>query len=182
MSRSIFVSSLLLRLVPPPVQQDIEAKIREVMSKGTPPSEEDVKNILSIIGLGKKEATSKKEEPFSEEYIKLGLWWRRQTKLQITDYKTKASATFAYVDKKIFTPTKFEIGKIVYWKDEKIPQTLKNDEGIVLEPKSHCYLTQIVLDPRYSHLHCLPKKKYSKYNFIRECGLLRKSYEIEYLK
>lgn len=115
----------------------------------------------------------------TEEFLKMKHWWNQQEKVTITDRFTHASTTFAKsFDNKFYTQMKQCVGEEKFWRNNDIPDSMKNSDGIILDPITHCYLTEISLYPEARKFHCLGKKSYSEYFYNTTTGRLQKSHEI----
>lgn len=171
------------------IQARLQSHIQNVFNKGQQ-NNDDVMKLIEIMEEGMCEMRCDENQidlsridtsTLTTEYLENQKWWRLQQKVKITDYNTKSSTIFAVNDNKLYTQTRLQVGEIMYWKDDSIPDFLKNSDGIILEPYSHCYLTQVLLYPVNSVFHCLQKSKYTPYVYVKKFQKLQKTHEIEYL-
>ena len=131
--------------------------------------------------------TEKQQKPtLSREYILLEQWWQQQYKVHIVDYDTKKTTIFAIEltenpIKKIFTKAKAHVGNCAYWIEKEIPSKFKNDDGIIIDPVSFCYLSKISLFPEMKSHHSLPKYNYLEYIYVKEYDILRKTHEVRFI-
>lgn len=115
----------------------------------------------------------------TEEFLQQKHWWIQQEKVTITDRYTNASTTFAKCKNKFYTQTKHCVGIEKYWTDDTVPDSFKNSDGIILDPITHCYLTEISLYPEAIKFHCLGRSSYSEYFYNTTTHHLQKSHEIQ---
>lgn len=129
---------------------------------------------------------SNKKGKISKKFNDLQVWWKTSHKIKITDYETKKTGTFA-VEKEgdnksiLYTPTKVLVGYCQYWKCPYVPNTFKNEYGIIISPHGQYYLSHITLLPDRKMFHNLSKTEYFEYRYISEYNILRNTYEVEFL-
>jgi len=161
---------------------DLQKKMEEAMTSLRDCRLDDVRNILEEISddIPSRHMTSTPDnQQETEEFLKKKHWWAQQDKVTIRDRGSSATTSFARSEDGLYyTQNQICVGEDRYWKDAKIPESHKNSDGIVLDPETHCYITEIHLYPEASKFHCLTKRSYCDFFYNINTGYLQKSHEI----
>ena len=161
---------------------DLQKKMEEAMASLRESRLDDVKHLLEEISddIPSRHMTATPEnQQETEEFLKKKHWWAQQDKVTIRDRGSSATTTFARSeDGRYYTQNQICVGEDRYWSDSKVPESHKNSDGIVLDPETHCYITEIYLYPDAAKFHCLTKRSYSDFFYNINTGYLQKSHEI----
>lgn len=161
---------------------DLQKKMEKAMASLRESRLDDVKHILEEISddiPSRHMTTTPERRQETEEFLKKKHWWAQQDKVTIRDRGSNAMTSFARSeDGRYYTQNQICVGEDRYWMDSKVPEKHKNSDGIVLDPETHCYITEIYLYPEAAKFHCLTKRSYCDFFYNINTGYLQKSHEI----